>query len=269
MTKVLRIVEREYYPEERSWSVEVKFKDSCYDVQLRNSFSDAEESNLEWYFEQYLQFPVVDTFKAKNVVESLATYGKDLFCQIFPSDSGDSPRSQYRLMRDVLLPSQTSIEIVGASQFQCIHWELLRDPSHSDDDDKGLLALTFNIIRRPRATALSIEPTPGPNQAVLSAVLNERASSPVPSPRINILLVVARPAGVNDAEFHVISRPLFDILEDIRRYKNIVIRFDIVRPGSFKSLKEQLAFAHRQEYTYHIIHFDVHGMVEDHNGQLE
>jgi hypothetical protein len=257
----LRVTEKSFNVDSGSWKLEIEFDGLRYDAELQNPFSDDEETDLEWYFEQYIRFPVVDTFKAKTIVEKLGRYGQNLFYQILPDDAVDSPRTHYYKKSSKLSPSELTIEIVGGSQLQRIHWELLRDPTIPGES--GLLALSNEIIRRP----LALANLPDMHSIPSSSRLDERVRRASPSSNINIVMVVARPSGVNDAGLRIISRPLFDILEGLRQSEKIPVRLDIVRPGTFESLKHQLALAYHEGYSYQVVHFDLHGTVENHDGE--
>ena len=57
-----------------------------YEVTVANPFSEKEEKELEWYFEEHLRFPFVDGVRAREAAASVQAYGEALFVQIFQQD---------------------------------------------------------------------------------------------------------------------------------------------------------------------------------------
>src|SRR5258708_6830339 len=55
----------------------------AYPITISNPFSDEEEDELEWYFEEHLAFPFTDKVRAQQAAASIVTFGKKLFSQIF------------------------------------------------------------------------------------------------------------------------------------------------------------------------------------------
>ncbi len=45
-----------------------------FQVEVRNPFGLAEEASLEWYFEDWLQFPMLDTVRATAAAASIWAY---------------------------------------------------------------------------------------------------------------------------------------------------------------------------------------------------
>ncbi|MDM8562016.1 CHAT domain-containing protein, partial [Candidatus Marithioploca araucensis] len=129
------------------------------------------------------------------------------------------------------------VEITGSSAFHQLHWEALKDP-----DSDHALALHHPIIRKP----VGHPPPMVAGQA---------------SPTLNVLLVIARPNGKHDVGYRTISRPLVEMLQNA----SLPVKVDILRPGTYQALSEQLEKMTSQQGKgyYHLIHFDVHGMVAD------
>jgi len=57
-----------------------------FQVEVRNPFGLAEEASLEWYFEDWLRFPMLDTVRANAAAASVRAYGENLFQQIFKTN---------------------------------------------------------------------------------------------------------------------------------------------------------------------------------------
>ncbi|HBE27197.1 MAG TPA: Tfp pilus assembly protein PilF [Ktedonobacter sp.] len=202
-----------------------------YPITISNPFSDEEEQELEWYFEEHLEFPFTNKVRAQNAARSITTYGENLFKQVF----GDN--DVYAEYRALLIGglSGLQIEIEGSPTFHALHWEAIKDPRFEQP-----LALQAVMIRK------NLHPQALP-------------ASARPSPTINLLIVTARPSVERDVGYRTISRPLVESL----RNANLAVQVDILRPGTYKALENHLRVTTEQhgEGYYHVIHFDVHGAV--------
>jgi tetratricopeptide (TPR) repeat protein len=202
-----------------------------YPITISDPFTEKEEQELEWYFEDHLTFPFTNKVRAQHAAASITTYGEQLFKQVF----GDAEISaEYSAILKSGL-SNLQIEIAGSPQFHALHWEAMRDPK-----TQQLLALHATILRK------NIKP-------------QNLALSAQPSPTINLLIVTARPSGRRDVGYRTISRPLVEALDSA----NIPVQVEILRPGTYKALENHLREStdRHQEGYYHVIHFDVHGAV--------
>ncbi|MGB7314626.1 MAG: CHAT domain-containing protein, partial [Nodosilinea sp.] len=196
-----------------------------YPVTITNPFNDQQEAGLEWYFEGWLRRPFLDTVTAAQVRDSIPTYGKTLFDQVF------ADRNAYAAYTN-LRPQLGTVEFViesASSEFQALHWEALKDP-----DLPRPLSLDCTMVRRPQQSI---------------AV----AATPNPSPTINLLVVTARPGEEKDVNYRTISRPLIEAIQQAR----VPINVELLRPGTYKALENHLQ-AKGAGY-YHIVHFDAHG----------
>ncbi|WP_242054574.1 tetratricopeptide repeat protein [Nostoc sp. FACHB-190] len=197
-----------------------------YPVKITDPFSPKVEKQLEWYFEEWLIFPLLDTVKAEAAAASIKTYGEELFKQVFRIDF--NAYSQYQLLRGNL--NQLQIEIVGKTpEFQALHWEALRD--------SGL-----------------------PYPLAVNCVMVRKSNKPAPiyadvqtSPTINLLVVVARPDEEQDVGYRTISRPLLELIEN----SHLRVNVELLRPGTYQALSQHLE-AKGAGY-YHVIHLDCHG----------
>lgn len=227
---VIRI--REQRKEANSFAATVSFDDQYeYSITVSDPFSPEEEARLEWYFEQHLKFPFMDDFKAQEAAASIAKYGEVLFGQVF---SGDA-KTQYRMALQNGGPGALSLEIAGSPEFHRLHWEALKDPRFSD-----ALAVHAPVVRKSL--------TPPPLRANVRSL-----------PTLNVLVVTARPHGHRDVGYRTISRPLVEAL----RQTSLRVQIEILRPGSYRALKNHLEEARDRHGVgyYQLIHFDVHGMV--------
>src|SRR6266516_565750 len=193
VTSIIRIDERENQPTEgQPYMAYVSFDYGVrYPFQIHDPFADEmqQEEELEWYFEEYLTFPFTPRVRARNAAASIRTYGESLFKQIFADPQA---LLQYRLAIQQGLHT-IQLEIAGSSSFHRLHWEALYDPQLGHE-----LALHAPIIRR------NLVPQTFP-------------ASMQPSKTINILVIVARPAGSRDVGYRTISRPLVDELAKRRQ----------------------------------------------------
>ena len=206
----------------------LKFEAGEYQITMTDPFTPREEKRLEWYFEEWLVYPMLDTVKAEEAVTSVKTYGERLFQQVFQASI--KAYSEYDKLRSDL--SQVQIEIVSKTpEFHALHWEAMRDP--------GLprpLAVDCVIVRK------SVKPAP------VSAYIK-------PSAVINLLVAIARPDEEQDVGYRTISRPLMELIENTQLRVNV----ELLRPGTYEALSKHLE--EKGAGYYHIIHFDCHGAV--------
>ncbi|MBD2427836.1 tetratricopeptide repeat protein [Phormidium sp. FACHB-1136] len=196
-----------------------------YSVTVQDPFTEAQERELEFYFEQWIRFPFDNQVIAQRAAASVQTYGESLFEQLF------SDRRAYadygRACSGGL--SQLQVDIEGDSpDFQALHWEALKDPDH---------------------------PTPLATEAIFTRKRFQSGGVSVtlaPSPVINLLVVTARPDEEDDVGYRTISRPL---IEAIHRAQ-LRVKVEILRPGTFEALSRHLE---NKDGHYHIVHFDAHG----------
>src|SRR5437763_16087731 len=94
-----------------------------YPITVNDPFKEKEEQELEWYFEEHLEFPFTKKVRAQNAAASITTYGETLFKQVFVD------LDIYSEYRDILITGlhDLHIEIAGAPNFHSIHWEALKD----------------------------------------------------------------------------------------------------------------------------------------------
>lgn len=198
---------------------------SQYPVTVSDPFTEQQERELEFYFEQWIRFPFDNQTIAERAAASVQTYGESLFQQIFADPDAYSDYRQ--ACRSGL--GQLQIEIEGDSpDFQALHWEALKDPK---------------------------QPIPLAVEAVFTRKRVQRGITAIdlaPSPVINLLVVTARPDEEADVGYRTISRPL---IEAIHRAQ-LRVKVEILRPGTFEALSRHLD---NRAGHYHIIHFDAHG----------
>lgn len=216
------------------FQIELWIGDNKFEVLLNNPHTPKVEQNLEWYFEEYLNEPYTASTRVQRERQRIVDYGQDLFNQLFAD-----PVAKYIYQQALQAGSFDHLifEISSAESsiaFQGILWETLRDP---DFAEAPLVAKGAAFFRK------SVK------KALLPSKVNEH-------PEINLLIVSARPSEENDVDYRTVQRPIIDL---IRRKPNLRINPFILRPGTFKALKEHLASV--KSGFYHIVHFDLHGEV--------
>jgi hypothetical protein len=227
-TIIIKETEKETPGTEAAFAATVQFDSSdAYEITVRNPFAEAEEKRLEWYFEEWLEFPFMDKVPAAEAAASIRAYGESLFEQVFRRNP--DVYLEYQRMR----PEEFLLEISGSPEFHALHWEALHDPHQARP-----LAVDRPVVRK--------NSRPVTYRAELK-----------PAPHLRVLLVTARPAGRRDVSYRTISRPLVEALETA----NVAAQIDMVRPGTFEALVNHLEDArdaHGDGY-YHLIHLDMHG----------
>jgi len=218
---------REQQPTENGFAASLIFDGGEYPINITDPFTPQEEQQLEWYFEEWLTYPMLNGKKAEAAKMSVASYGESLFNQVFQADI--NAYALYRQLRGNL--KQVKIEIVGNSpEFHALHWEAMRDK-----DLPRPLGVDCVMVRKRLDKAASV------------------AANMAESPVINLLVVIARPDEEHDVGYRTIARPLIEVIQN----SHLPVNIDLLRPGTYESLERHLE-AKGAGY-YHIIHFDCHG----------
>jgi len=190
-----------------------------YETVITHPFSEKQDNLLTWYYHTYRMVPFKGQIKSKSAIKSFNFYGENLFAQIFHDpmlfDKYNAIKQQKNLR----------FEIIGSPAFHSLYWEFLKDPRTTE-----FLSFQTPIIRRNS--------------------LNQFASpiATIPSPRLNILVISARP-------FHDQSQLLcYSLDQSLRRYDD-KISIDYVRPGSYNALNQCLK--EKESGYYHMLCLDV------------
>ena len=197
-----------------------------FEIRVSDPFlGDGREKDLEWYFEDWIYFPPMDTTIAARAAKSVKDYGCSLFKQVF----GD-PKA-YEVYQSVAGNlSDVEIVIQGDPGFQALHWEAMWDK-----DSPRPMAIDAVIVRQRRVK--------GGRAAVVRQHL----------PELNLLVVTARPGEEDDIGYRTISRPLVEAIE----LAQLPVNVEFVRPGTYEAFVRQLES--KGEGFYHLVHFDMHG----------
>ncbi len=182
--------------------------------------------DLRWYLEKFLDYPFhPNTQIAERTQVALQVWGEDTFTRLFTGQ----PLLWYDRARNEGLPKLTLKIASDDPRILAWPWEALRDPEGTT------LAYTCCIER---LLSELHDPLPLPEQ--------------LPTDRINILLIIARPYGDSDVGYHALSRPLIELVSEQR----LPVRVDVLRPPTFTQLEQRLR---QRSGFYHIVHFDGHG----------
>lgn len=205
-----------------------------YAVTLTNPHTPTVEEGLEWYFEEYINEPYIAETTVLREKQTIQVYGTHLFEQLFGNEEA---RKLYLQGVEHEGFDHLIFEIASAESsiaFQGILWETLRDPTFREEP---LVAKGATFYRK------SLKEPDLPTKVDTH-------------PEINLLIVTARPSEENDVDYRTIQRPLIDL---IRKKTHLLVKPFILRPGTFKALKDHLAEV--KSGYYHIVHFDLHGEV--------
>jgi tetratricopeptide (TPR) repeat protein len=206
-------------------STQPQIAETDFDFQI----SDEDRRLIQWYLEEYLQYPwgefVNRANKAKELMRSM---GEKLFNSIFKNPLTSKIYNRY-IANDL---DHTNI-IIHASNPSgiSIPWELISDPTFKEYGNLTMLANSFTRSQ--------------PD-------LNFEAPDLPQGESFNILMAICRPHGPADVPFQSVARPLVEMFRPFNKY----IHLDVLRPPTF----EQLGKALRSKPNYyHVFHFDGHG----------
>jgi len=195
------------------------------------AFGPKEFDELRWYLEEYLYAPYGAYGEHGIEIEQrLQRWGEELFESLF--GEGKPGRPAYLRTRAAEVPPELLIRS-DTPQFLGLPWELIKDPAQPTP-----LALDFAALDRTLAT-------PGPAWSKFSA----------PSDVLRVLIVIARPDGLDDVRYRMIARPLLDLLDAL----NGEVVIDVLRPPTLEMLDSRLRAATEARRPYHVVHFDGHG----------
>ena len=160
--------------------------------------------DLRWYLEDYLLTPFgVWEERGPAVAGKLAGWGEQVFGSVFgPGPAWDA----YQRARD------RGLEVVFRSAdpgLLALPWELMRDGAGPVALGKGGISRALPVADR----AQTLE---------------------VPGGRLQVLMVISRPAGTGDVGYQMVARPLLERLEAVRGQVDLTV----LRPPTFKALRQ-------------------------------
>jgi len=184
-------------------------------------------AELGWYLEEFLGYPFPPaTERADHLTDALAAWGKQAFDALFgQKKAGGWYDNAVADGHDKLCVQVSSDD----PRILAWPWEALHDA------EVGALAtLGSHVERRLNNVADPMELSPD-----------------LPTDRVNILLVTARPYE-NDVNYRSISRPLVELIKK----HSLPAEVTVLRPPTLARLREHLG---KRPNYYHILHFDGHG----------
>ncbi|QOX63899.1 tetratricopeptide repeat protein [Anoxybacterium hadale] len=189
-----------------------------------------ERQAIQWYLRKFLTFPFgAEIEKAKEIELKLKELGTRIFHIIF--NENISARNSLRLYNNLVEMGIHNLEIILVSndlKFLNIPWELIYDPHR-----KLFLALEVKCFYRQQRLKKSAH-----------AKFTKKK-------KIDILIIISRPYGVNDIPFSIIVKPILEAFDSYRDFINI----DVLRPPTLSTLEDKLL-----NKSYDLIHFDGHGL---------
>jgi tetratricopeptide (TPR) repeat protein len=196
-------------------------------VAFVSPFTAAAREDLRWYLESYLGAPyAVYEARGQAIQERLRGWGEALFEGVF--GAGKPGHDLYLQARE----GQAELALTSRSPgFLGLPWELLKDPERDTP-----LALAMTAFDRTISAAGAATPVP-------------------PGDTLRVLMVIARPAGLQDVGYQMVARPLLQRLDAVRG--KVVL--EVLRPPTLERLVGVLRAAVEAGRPYHILHFDGYG----------
>lgn len=193
------IYEKVYNKDSNSFTIELVIESNQIEIQIQNPNLTAFHTDLEWYYELYVNEPYTSERKIKAIVNGIFSFGCFIFSQIF---SRFDVIDIYRTLLSNNHISNLNIEIYGhSSEFELIPWETIFDTAY----DKPLILLGVNIVRKS-------------NSKTSRKIIKGNA--------VNTLIVTARPNEETDVSYRTIQQPIIIkkiLLLQINCHKFIII----------------------------------------------
>ena len=192
------------------------------------------DEDLRWYIESYAVQDPFSGERAQSVTNRLQAYGAALVGII-------SSATVFQNGTILLQNQEVIIRIDDADRYslflQKLRWELLEDSSVWEEN------------RRPKGVSV----------VRIAGQLIEKTERHASSDQQRILVLTARPDVGQDIPHRLITRSIFDIINDLQKNTANSPTVEIIRPGTFDALRETLEC---QEWGYYnTIHLDVHGQL--------
>jgi hypothetical protein len=225
----------QHIEQEDKYRIEIAFEDDgtrqTPEARFEFKMTDSDRTDLRWYLEDYLQYPLDPAPKIAERIEGrIRDLGIELFKKIFQAN--DETRDLWATLRDKLADTRVEVatDVKGAT---ALPWELLRDPK----TDEALVLRAKTFVRSFSKPA-------------------QKVHKPQPADKVRILLVICRPGGGDDVPFRSVSGIMIKGLTDAARER---FELDVLRPPTFEQLSKTLRNAKANGKPYHIVHFDGHG----------
>jgi tetratricopeptide (TPR) repeat protein len=187
----------------------------------------AELEDLRWYLEDYLQTPFgVYSDRGSQIAGQLAGWGRALFDSALGAEGGGEQGDLHRRgVAEIVLRSEVPERLA-------LPWELMRAPGAS----APVVLDGIGITRCVAANSTS-------------------DSFDAAGERLRVLMVISRPAGVNDVGYQMIARPLLRSMASAHG----AVDLEVLRPPTLEALAARLRDAHDAGAPFQLVHFDGHG----------
>jgi hypothetical protein len=220
------------------WRVKVSFGEKTWTVDVLELMSPEEQDRLRWSLEDHALKSPFETQKCEQSSKELESYSQRLYESLELRKHLPDLDPKFGLVIDV---TEDKFE----SSFHQINWEVLESPSLWSDHE------AYTVEVRRMFTSKPVEDRMGEGT-------------------FNILYMVARPWQDRDMfiDHRLISRSLIQTL-DKAGPSSVQVNLDIVRPGTWYALVEHLERSRvlNGRGYYDLIHFDMHGIVEEEGDQ--
>lgn len=198
------------------------------------------EAELRWYIEDYAGHDPFSFRRAQSISIELESYGSSLAQSMCDSDAELEGLCGKELM--ILIDDSDSY----SPRLSRIHWEILErlELWRADCRPRNVTVLRLATLGNRTRESKSQSHVVGLNR------------------QSHLLAVSARVSSQEEIPYRLITRAIFNSLSE--RDPTDAPTFEIVRPGTLEALRTSLES--KADGYYNVVHFDVHGHVED--GQL-
>lgn len=199
------------------------------DIPYEKIIEPEELEDLRWYLEDYLQAPfAVWEDRGTRIHKMLPKWGERLFNWLFQSGKARDAYIGLRGHKDFELWIKSD-----SPDFLALPWELIKDPELPSP-----MALDGVLINRSIPIPTDTSKHCGGNQ-------------------LRVLMVIARPYGIEDIPYQMIARSLMEQLDAV----SSKVELEVLRPPTLTNLRVRLAQAAQEGKFYDVLHFDGHGAV--------
>uniref|UniRef100_A0A8H7N5G1 CHAT domain-containing protein n=1 Tax=Bionectria ochroleuca TaxID=29856 RepID=A0A8H7N5G1_BIOOC len=248
----------------RSWMLSVTINNrSPHEFELNDPFTEDEyKSILEPYLRHSEKPSLLLTAEdeaapldVQGAELKIDDYTENLFAQLDKKlELRNSGVAKYHIF--VVEDHSSRRPSENAHGIQCLAWELL------ESMDKPCMRTTrvANFV-------------PGGSGGTPQSRVPQELSSVRSGYLVKVLLVVARDFTLSgadrDPEPDLAQYPLMTVQKKLRTKGKGRMLLEVVRPGSREELEQHLRTRSRQDVFFHIVHFDLHGIVqEDEHGRM-
>jgi tetratricopeptide (TPR) repeat protein len=190
---------------------------------------DGALEDLRWYLEDYLVAPFgVWEERGPLVAGRLRDWGELVFASVFGAGPARDACQQARDQGSELVFRSADPGLLA------LPWELMRD-------GHGAVALGAGGISRSLSAA------------------DAAGTLAVPGGKLRVLMVISRPGGAGDVRYQMVARPLLERLAAVRGD----VELTVLRPATFKALRETVTQAAAAGVPFHMVHFDGHGVMPE------